>query len=64
MALFTIGSISAGGDSNGAAAEAVGVHNAFLAGAIISLFAIVAAFFVPKPVEFDHAGAEGEFAAH
>lgn len=60
VALFTIGSLSAGSNPDGAAAEAVGVHNAFMAGAFISLLAIVAALFVPKPVEFDHAGAEGE----
>ena len=64
VALFTIGQLNAGGNSESAAAEAVGVHNAFMAGAIISLLAIVAAFFVPKPVEFDHAGAEGGFAGH
>jgi DHA2 family lincomycin resistance protein-like MFS transporter len=60
VALFTIGSLSAGGDPEGVAAEAVGVHNAFMAGAFISLLAVIAAFFVPKPVEFDHAGAAGE----
>ena len=60
VALFTIGQLTAGSDPDGVAAEAIGVHNAFMAGAIISLLAIVAAFFVPKPVEFDHAGAEGE----
>ncbi|MCU1579202.1 MAG: family efflux transporter permease subunit [Rhodoglobus sp.] len=60
VALFTIGQLGAGTNPDGAAAEAVGVHNAFMAGAIISLLAIVAAFFVPKPVEFDHAGADGE----
>lgn len=60
VALFTIGSLSQGGDVEGVAAEAAGVHQAFMAGAFISLLAIVAAFFVPKPVEFDHAGASAE----
>ncbi|CAN5196879.1 DHA2 family efflux MFS transporter permease subunit [soil metagenome] len=60
VALFTIGQLTAGSDPEGAPAEALGVHNAFMAGALISLLAIVAAFFVPKPVEFDHAGAAAE----
>jgi len=64
VALFTIGQLGAGGESGGAAAEAVGVHNAFMAGAIISLLAIVAAFFVPKPVEFDHEGAAAPHVGH
>ncbi len=64
VALFTIGQLSAAGDPDSAAAEAVGVHNAFMAGAIISLLAIVAAFFVPKPVEFDHEGAAAGHAGH
>lgn len=57
IALLTIGTITA--TSSGATeveALANGVHTAFMAGAIISIFAVVAAFFVPKPVEFDHAG--------
>ncbi len=57
IALFTIGTVTA--TQNGAAeasALANGVHTAFMAGAVISLLAVVAAFFVPKPVEFDHEG--------
>ncbi len=65
IALYTIGVANA--TAGGAAqvdALATGVHTAFLAGAIISLLAVVAAWFVPKPVEFDHAGAAAEVAAH
>jgi MFS transporter, DHA2 family, lincomycin resistance protein len=50
IALYTIGTVTA--TSNGAAettALASGVHSAFMAGAILSLLAIVAAFFVPRP---------------
>jgi len=57
IALYTIGTVTA--TQNGATevgALANGVHTAFMAGAVISVLAIVAAFFVPKPVEFDHAG--------
>jgi len=57
IALYTAGTFNA--QATGAtetAALAVGVHTAFMAGAFISLLAVVAAFFVPKPVEFDHAG--------
>ena len=65
VALFTIGTLSVGSNPDGVAAEAVGVHNAFMAGAIISLLAIVAAFFVPKPVEFEHPeGADAGFGGH
>ncbi|UDF14747.1 DHA2 family efflux MFS transporter permease subunit [Antiquaquibacter oligotrophicus] len=50
IALYTTGLIS---QQNAGASEAhamaTGIHWAFLAGAILSLFAIVAAFFVPKP---------------
>jgi DHA2 family lincomycin resistance protein-like MFS transporter len=49
IALLTAGSIA--GESNGQSdvvALAGGIHNAFLAGAILSIFAVVAAFFVPK----------------
>jgi DHA2 family lincomycin resistance protein-like MFS transporter len=65
IALLTIGQVTA--TANGASetsALATGVHNAFMAGAFISLLAVVAAFFVPKPVEFDHEGAAAETAAH
>ena len=50
IALLTIGKVtaSAAGASD-VTALATGIHTAFMAGAIISLFAIVAAFFVPKP---------------
>jgi len=67
IALLTIGEVTAtAGGADEVTALATGVHNAFMAGAFISLFAVVAAFFVPKPVEFDHAGAAGEggFAGH
>ena len=50
IALLTVGRIAS--ESTGASdvvALAHGTHTAFLAGAIISLLAIVAAFFVPKP---------------
>ncbi len=57
IALYTIGTITAG---NAGASEvhalANGVHTAFMAGAVISVLAVVAAFFVPMPVEFDHEG--------
>jgi len=63
IALMTAGTIA--GASSGqtdVTALAGGIHWAFLAGAIMSLFAVVAAFFVPKP---DPALApSGEFAAH
>jgi len=58
IALYTVGGFNA--TANGASevdALAAGVHTAFMAGGFISLLAVVAAFFVPKPVEFDHAGA-------
>jgi DHA2 family lincomycin resistance protein-like MFS transporter len=58
IALLTIGQVTAvahGADK--VSALATGVHNAFVAGAFISLLAVIASFFVPKPVEFDHAGA-------
>lgn len=50
IALLTVGSVAgeAAGESE-IDALASGIHTAFLAGAIISLFAIVAAAFVPKP---------------
>ena len=58
IALLTIGTFAATDvGANEVSALANGVHTAFMAGAILSLLAIVAAFFVPKPVEFDHAGA-------
>lgn len=50
IALMTVGSV--GLKANGVSEEialAGGIHTAFLAGAIISLFAIAAALFVPKP---------------
>ncbi|MBG6053979.1 DHA2 family lincomycin resistance protein-like MFS transporter [Salinibacterium sp. CAN_S4] len=50
IALYTIGTVAA--TSNGVAettALASGVHSAFMAGAILSLLAVVAAFFVPRP---------------
>ena len=50
IALYTIGSVAA--TRSGApetTALASGVHSAFMAGAILSLLAIVAAFFVPRP---------------
>lgn len=50
IALLTIGKVTASNAGAGdVTALAAGIHTAFLAGAIISLFAIVAAFFVPKP---------------
>ena len=57
IALFTIGTVSA--TQNGTSdvgALANGVHTAFMAGAVISVLAVIAAVFVPRPVEFDHAG--------
>ena len=58
IALLTIGTYAAAdAGANEVSALANGVHTAFMAGAILSLLAIVAAFFVPRPVEFDHAGA-------
>lgn len=64
IALYTVGTISA---SNSGATEvdalANGVHTAFMAGGILSLFAVAASFFVPKPVEFDHAGEAAREAA-
>ncbi|WP_309621114.1 MDR family MFS transporter [Salinibacterium sp.] len=50
IALLTIGSVAAA--RNGAPetfALASGVHAAFIAGAVLSLLAVVAAFFVPRP---------------
>ena len=65
IALLTIGQVTAAANgANEVSALASGVHNAFMAGAIISLFAVAASFFVPKPVEFDHAAEAPEFAAH
>lgn len=64
VALLTIGKVTATAD--GAApvsALASGIHTAFMAGAIISLFAIVAAFFVPKP-ESEFGPEAGEFGGH
>jgi DHA2 family lincomycin resistance protein-like MFS transporter len=50
IALLTIGKVTAAADGAGdVTALAAGIHTAFLAGAILSLFAIVASFFVPKP---------------
>lgn len=62
IALLTIGKVtaSAAGASD-VTALATGIHTAFMAGAIISLFAIVAAFFVPKP-DLAHSPAGGEMA--
>ncbi len=58
IALYTIGvSTATAGGATEIGALANGVHTAFLAGAVISLAAVVAAWFVPKPVEFDHVGA-------
>jgi DHA2 family lincomycin resistance protein-like MFS transporter len=51
--------LTAGG-SAGTAAVAGGVRAAFLAGAIISIFAVAAAFFVRKPV--DHPSADNQAA--
>lgn len=67
IALLTIGQVNAAAaGASTVSGLADGVHNAFMAGAIISLFAVVASFFVPKPVEFDHEGAAAaqEFAGH
>ena len=61
IALLTIGQVTATADgASDVSALASGVHNAFMAGALISLLAVAASFFVPKPVEFDHAGDSGE----
>ncbi|MFZ2963907.1 MAG: MDR family MFS transporter [Rhodoglobus sp.] len=50
IALLTIGKVDAVAAGAGdVTALATGIHTAFLAGAIISLFAVVAAWFVPKP---------------
>jgi DHA2 family lincomycin resistance protein-like MFS transporter len=58
IALYTIGTFTAR-DAGATEVDALanGVHIAFMAGASISLLAVVAAWFVPKPVEFDHAAA-------
>lgn len=68
IALLTVGTITAtSAGASDVSALANGVHTAFLAGAIMSVFAVVVAFFVPKPVEFDHAGhaaAQNENAAN
>lgn len=58
IALYTVGTFAAR-DAGAAEVDALanGVHIAFMAGASISLLAVVAAWFVPKPVEFDHAAA-------
>ena len=63
IALLTIGQVTATANgANAVSGLAAGVHNAFMAGAFISLLAVVASFFVPKPVEFDHEGAASEAA--
>ena len=63
IALLTIGQVtSEAAGATEASALANGVHSAFLAGAFISLLAVVGSFFVPKPVEFDHDGAAAEAA--
>jgi DHA2 family lincomycin resistance protein-like MFS transporter len=50
IALLTIGKVGAAAEGAGeVTALATGIHTAFLAGGVISLFAIVAAWFVPKP---------------
>jgi DHA2 family lincomycin resistance protein-like MFS transporter len=49
----------AGGAAD-AAAAAAGVRSAFLVGGVISLFAIVAAFFIAKPEETTEAPAEAD----
>jgi DHA2 family lincomycin resistance protein-like MFS transporter len=57
IALYTIGKFTAlGTGATEVSAIANGVHTAFMAGAIISLLAVAVSPFVPKPVEFDHAG--------
>ena len=63
IALMTAGAVA--GASNGqneVVALAGGIHTAFFAGAIMSLFAIVAAFFVPRPDPT--LAPSGEFVAH
>ncbi len=65
IALYTVGTLTATrAGSAGTEALAGGVHTAFMAGAVLSLLAVGAAFFVPKPVEFDHAGAAAAHAEH
>ena len=50
IARYTIGSVAAASsDVAETSALAAGVHSAFIAGAFLSLLAIVAAFFVPRP---------------
>lgn len=50
IALLTVGTVAGEADGlSDVVAQANGIHTAFLAGAIISLFSIVAALFVPKP---------------
>ncbi len=57
IALYTIGKFTAlDGGATEVSAVANGVHTAFMAGAFISLLGVAVAPFVPKPVEFDHAG--------
>jgi DHA2 family lincomycin resistance protein-like MFS transporter len=51
IALLTIGRATALADGAGeTTALSAGIHSAFIAGALLSLLVIVAAFFVPKPV--------------
>lgn len=62
VALLTIGSAGLAADgASDVVALAGGIHLAFVAGAIMSLFAVVAAFFVPKP---SPATIPVEFAGH
>jgi DHA2 family lincomycin resistance protein-like MFS transporter len=57
IALLTVGKFAAtAAGASEVSALANGVHSAFVAGAFISVLAVIAAFFVPKPVEFDHHG--------
>lgn len=62
IALLTVASINLTADgASEVVALAGGTHLAFLAGAIMSLFAVVAAFFVPRP---DSELTPAEFAGH
>lgn len=64
IALLTVGSVSLeASGSTETAALAGGIHMAFLAGAILSTLAIVAAFFVPKP-DPELAALQSEFGGH
>ena len=48
--MASVAATSLAGGATDVAASAAGIHAAFLCGAVISLFAIPAAFFIRRPV--------------